>query len=203
MKNFKDYFYLKEPIFKTNTSNTDVEYFKLLKDDILKDIINRSNNNEIDNINIASFNLPSLPNLNNFKVIKNFKCSSNKLITLEGSPSSVGGDFYCSGNKLISIMGASKIIGGGFYCNSMSTLRYLENSGIEYIEEDMNLSNCENIHEDQWQYLPIIGGALITDKDLNRNEYLTLQRLQAQGRIGKLVLTGQIEELEDDDPFNI
>jgi len=49
----------------------------------------------------------------------NFICHSNRLTSLEGAPSSVGGAFYCSDNQLTSLEGIHlqiKKIGGKFYC---------------------------------------------------------------------------------------
>jgi hypothetical protein len=134
------------------------------------------------------------------KVGGNFICFNNHLTNLLGAPETVGGNFYCFNNHLTTLLGAPETVGGGFYCynNPLTTLE----GGPKFVKGDFNCKECFNIKEDQWKHLPIINGALITDKNLTRDEYLTLQRLQSRGRIGKLELTGKIEELEDDDPFN-
>jgi len=49
-------------------------------------------------------------------VTGDFRCSYNKLESLEGGPQKVGGTFYCSDNKLESLEGAPQEIGGTFYC---------------------------------------------------------------------------------------
>ncbi|MCK9477048.1 MAG: hypothetical protein M0R46_14070 [Candidatus Muirbacterium halophilum] len=55
---------------------------------------------------------------------KNFSCYKCQLITLEGAPHTIGGDFNCSVNKLTSLEGAPKSIGGDFYCgyNQLTSL---------------------------------------------------------------------------------
>jgi hypothetical protein len=135
----------------------------------------------------------------------NFECAGNQnLITLKGAPRSINRCFNCGyNNSLTSLLYAPETIGENFYCNNFENLTILE-GGPKIVRGTFNCIGCPSIREDQWQYLPIIGGALITDKDLSRNELLTLQRLQALGRIGELVLRGNIEQSEeDDDPFNL
>jgi hypothetical protein len=209
MKSFKEYFYLKENVL---TDITDIKHI------FTSNIVHG-------NINLQSQRLAILPNWSNIEVIGHFDCSnnrlktligsakvvdgsfycwSNKLITLIGAPSSVGENFICGYNKLENLEGAPKRIGLDFKCHNSSNLTSLKDNGIEYIGGDMSFKHCPNIQEDQWQYLPVINGALITDKDLNRNEYLILHKLQALGRIGELRLIGNIEQSEDDDdPFNL
>ncbi len=46
-----------------------------------------------------------------------FDCHSNKLVSLEGAPNSVGGDFYCYNGKLVSLEGAPQTVGGNFDCD--------------------------------------------------------------------------------------
>jgi hypothetical protein len=47
-----------------------------------------------------------------------FYCDRNQLTSLEGAPSSVSGNFYCSDNKLTSLEGAPSSVGGDFYCHN-------------------------------------------------------------------------------------
>ena len=47
--------------------------------------------------------------------MKNFNCSNNKLISLEGAPKIVE-SFNCSGNQLTSLEGAPEKVGGYFEC---------------------------------------------------------------------------------------
>tara|TARA_B100001059_G_scaffold219102_1_gene239893 strand:- start:34 stop:432 length:399 start_codon:yes stop_codon:yes gene_type:complete len=48
----------------------------------------------------------------------NFDCDVNLLSSLEGSPIWVGGDFWCYGNNLKTLEGAPISIGGNFYCDA-------------------------------------------------------------------------------------
>ncbi len=51
-------------------------------------------------------------------VSRHFNCSKNRLTSLEGAPSSVGGNFYCHTNRLTSLRGVHRIlrrIDGGLY----------------------------------------------------------------------------------------
>jgi hypothetical protein len=204
MTNFKDYFYLKEEVI------TDIHH--IFETNIAQDI------------DISNQQLTKLPNWMHLIVKGDFDCYSNNLTSLEGAPKEVGGNFYCCNNNLtslegapkevgrnfscldnnlISLEGAPKEVGRHFNCSNNLNLTILE-SGSKIVSKDFYCFNCPNIREDQWQYLPIINGSLITNKVLNRNELLTLQRLKALGRIGELDLRGNIEQSEDeDDPFNL
>ena len=53
-----------------------------------------------------------------------FYCSSNKLTSLTGAPTSVTGDFYCYNNELTSLTGAPASVGGDFSCynNKLTSL---------------------------------------------------------------------------------
>ncbi len=51
------------------------------------------------------------------RVLGDFDCFSNQLISLEGCPVSVGGNFICSGNQLTSLEGGPVSVGGYFKCN--------------------------------------------------------------------------------------
>jgi hypothetical protein len=64
-----------------------------------------------------------------------FYCYNNKLTSLEGAPSSVGGHFYCYNNKLTSLVGAPSSVGGDFNCsnNNLTSLK-----GIEKILKKMD-----------------------------------------------------------------
>ena len=50
------------------------------------------------------------------EVTGDFNCFGLELISLKGSPHTVGGDFYCGNNPLTSLEGAPKTVGGSFYC---------------------------------------------------------------------------------------
>ena len=45
-----------------------------------------------------------------------FSCCENKLITLDGGPTTVGKDYICSESQLGSLAGAPKVIHGDFIC---------------------------------------------------------------------------------------
>jgi hypothetical protein len=49
-------------------------------------------------------------------VIDDFYCTYNKLTSLKGSPTEVGGEFWCYDNQLISLDGSPIEIGGDFHC---------------------------------------------------------------------------------------
>ncbi len=51
-------------------------------------------------------------------VSRHFSCGWNRLTSLEGAPSIVGGDFWCAGNRLTTLVGVHRIlrrIGGRLY----------------------------------------------------------------------------------------
>jgi len=56
----------------------------------------------------------------------NFRCSSNKLTSLEFCPKEVGGNFGCSSNKLTSLEFCPKEVGGNFGCynNQLTSLEF-------------------------------------------------------------------------------
>lgn len=60
-----------------------------------------------------------------------FSCSSNKLVTLKGSPINVTSDFFCSNNQLVSLKGAP-IKTTSFYCNNnkLKTLNHYPDSSF-------------------------------------------------------------------------
>jgi hypothetical protein len=49
-------------------------------------------------------------------VVTNFFCSTNKLISLDGSPKEIYGDFNCKDNMLKSLKGGPLNVNGGYYC---------------------------------------------------------------------------------------
>ena len=49
---------------------------------------------------------------------KAFWCSDNQLTSLKGAPTEVGGSFNCSRNQLTSLEGAPQKVDGSFYCSS-------------------------------------------------------------------------------------
>lgn len=66
-------------------------------------------------MNLSSLYLTKIP----FKfrnVSGYFDCSHNRLISLEGVPTTVGGSFLCADNRLTSLEGAPTTVGGNFWC---------------------------------------------------------------------------------------
>jgi hypothetical protein len=99
-------------------------------------IINEDGSIDVDgDVDFDRYNLIKLP-LKFGKVTGDFKCSNNKLTSLEGAPKEVG-DFYCSRNKLTSLEGCPKKV-GYFYCGN-NKLTSLE--GLEIISGDLNCNN--------------------------------------------------------------
>jgi hypothetical protein len=60
-----------------------------------------------------------------------FSCGNNKLNTLEGCPSEVGGRVYCRNNNLESLKGAPCEVGGDFYCHNNKFEDKPDTSGIK------------------------------------------------------------------------
>ena len=60
-----------------------------------------------------------------------FYCYNNQLVTLEGSPQSVGSHFYCGNNQLTTLEGGPKSVGGGFYCQ-LAFYKDLDMESSEY-----------------------------------------------------------------------
>ena len=71
-------------------------------------------------VNLSNLHLKQLPSglLNDVHVSGYFYCYDNKLISLKGSPKTVGGNFDCSYNKLTSLVGGPKFVGGDFICSN-------------------------------------------------------------------------------------
>jgi len=92
--------------------------------DIVKYSINSDGSIDVNgNVKLYDHSLSEFP-INFGKVSGSFDCSYNDLLSLIGSPHSVGGDFNCGHNELTSLIGAPKYIKGAFSCigNSITTL---------------------------------------------------------------------------------
>jgi len=61
------------------------------------------------------------------KVIGNFNCGGQELITLKGGPKEVGGHFWCGTNNLISLEYGPERVGGDYSmeCNKIKDLKYV------------------------------------------------------------------------------
>ena len=68
--------------------------------------------------------LKELPDFSKVKVMGDFSCANNQLITLKGAPDKVGGRFYCSFNQLTTLKGGPEKVGKFFQCaeNKLTTL---------------------------------------------------------------------------------
>jgi len=79
--------------------------------------INSDGSIDVDgDVSLRRTGLEKIP-LNFNKVFGNFDCVSNKLTSLEDSPTTVGGFFYCDDNQLATLVGGPVTIGGDFYCD--------------------------------------------------------------------------------------
>lgn len=130
------YYYLKK--FKI-PSNIFKPKDKTLEDFHIKNyIINADGTVDVDgDVYLSGYKIETIP-FKFGKVSGNFSVSSNKLVSLFGSPISVGGTFDCSYNNiaslehspttvnrhfvcshsnLLSLVGAPQSVGGDFYCN--------------------------------------------------------------------------------------
>lgn len=76
-------------------------------------------------VNLSNRGLTIIPlKFNN--VSGDFDINGNKLVTLEGSPQTIGRNLFSSENLLTSLKGCPSSIGDGFYCvdNKLVTLEY-------------------------------------------------------------------------------
>ncbi len=79
-----------------------------------------------------------------------FSCFNNKLTSLVGGPTTVGSSFYCSKNLLTSLKGAPSSVGGEFYCadNKLTSLDGAPSSiGGEFVCHTNKLTSLHNIHK--------------------------------------------------------
>ena len=83
------------------------------------------------NVDLSHLNLTKIPI--KFNIVNGyFKCSNNKLKTLENSPNEVvRGYFNCSWNKLSNLLHSPIYLDGFFYC-SENTLKSLDGYNNDY-----------------------------------------------------------------------
>jgi len=91
-----------------------------------------------DDVYLSEKRLTKLP-LKFGKVSGSFTCDTNQLITLEGSPQSVGDYFNCSRNYLTTLEGCTKSV-GSFHCgsNKLTTLEFCPRSVSGYFDCNHN-----------------------------------------------------------------
>jgi hypothetical protein len=126
MKHIKPY-----KIFESNGSNfptTRKEVIQVCeKYEIENYTINDDLSIDVDgDVRLDSKNLEYLPLRFNY-VSGGFSCCRNILVSLEGSPQTVGGDFDCQGNELKTLEGSPQTVGTNFEC-SYNNLKTLEGS---------------------------------------------------------------------------
>ena len=76
-------------------------------------------------VDLRKLYLNELFDLSDVEVTGDFDCRGNSLISLKGSPHTVGKIFHCNNNELISLKGAPLTVGGSFYCyfNRLTSLK--------------------------------------------------------------------------------
>ena len=108
-----------------------------------------------------------------------FKCSFNKLTSLEGSPHTVGNHFICDSNKLTSLEGAPRKVGNAFSCefNKIRSFEGLVNinsyfyCGANPISKIWSIINYKS---DKWDNEKM---DFFNDLDIIRGEEIVLDRL--------------------------
>ena len=77
------------------------------------------------------------------KIEGHFECSHCYIESLQGSPTTVGGDFFCHANQLASLQGAPSRVGGDFNCknNPLKSLQGLPEyiGGMIFLDYDPEL----------------------------------------------------------------
>jgi len=164
--------------FMIKLLKTDTELHKFTKQKIrefykstdwYKEIIeNTKNGIYVGNIVLHEKCYLFLPDLSDIKVTVDFKCSYNKLTSLEGCPREVGGSFFCNNNDLTSLEGCPREVGGHFWCNNLNNLTSLEGSpkevGIDFnCFWNKNLTSLEGCPAE-------IGGYFATDDKFTEDD---------------------------------
>ena len=150
------------------------------------------------NVFLYAKNLKKLP-LKFGTVTGYFDCTQNKLISLEGSPHTVGDFFKCNGNQLTSLKGAPHTIGSGFNCedNKLTSLEgapfsvgdnfWCRDNNIRSFEGLMNISLCfhcsGNPVREIWMIINPINNIwdsekmeFFNDLDIIRGEEIAIER---------------------------
>ena len=101
----------------------------------------------------------------------NFDCGYNELKTLEGSPQTVDGNFVCHNNKLKTLEGSPQTVGGGFVCygNKLKTLEGCPQT----VNGDFN---CYNNELTDLEYFPEVSDYInIRDNPVNLLVYTFIE----------------------------
>ena len=150
------------------------------------------------NVFLYAKNLKKLP-LKFGTVTGYFDCTNNKLISLEGSPHTVGDFFNCEYNKLTSLKGAPHTIGSNFNCedNKLTSLEgapfsvgdnfWCSNNNIRSFEGLINIGWCfhcsGNPVREIWNIINPINNIwdsekmeFFNDLDIIRGEEIAIER---------------------------
>jgi hypothetical protein len=104
-------------VFKVNKNKNDIEA-KLKELGVENYTISDDASIDVDGtVDISFKNLEKIPV--RFGIVNgDFNCSNNKLVSLKGSPKSVGVSFFCHKNRLTSLEGAPQLVGKAFVCSN-------------------------------------------------------------------------------------
>ena len=102
-----------------------------------------------DDVDLTGFDEPILP-VQFGKVSGSFNCYGSALISLQGTPQTVGGDFDCHCTLVTSLQGSPRFIGGSFDCYS-TKIKSLDGApasvGGGFYCDDNNIVTLHGIHK--------------------------------------------------------
>ena len=124
--------------------------------------------------------------------VGHFDCSANKLTSLNGAPSHVGGGFNCSYTRLTSLAGAPSHVDGYFYCsyNELTSLKDVHKHITEIKGIFYAIKNPINSHV---LGLLLIKGVTKVQLDNERVAEI-LNRHLGKGRVGMLMAQEELIE---------
>ena len=135
-----------------------------------------------------------------------FSCSSNELKSLEGCPQEVGGNFQCSYNKLTSLEGGPKEVGGNFSC-SFNKLISLEGAperiGGDFYCHSNQLTSLEGAPERIGEDFYCSGNQLTSLKDIHKHIKSIIRNADFAGNpikshvVGLLLIEGLVYVILD------
>jgi hypothetical protein len=128
--------------------NTEAEEF--LKKHVLRYSTNPDGSIDVDRVlDLRMLDLKKLPVKFN-KVSESVYINKNKLTSLEGAPTSVGGNFYCYSNELTSLEGGPCRVADSFDCdnNKLTSLKGAPAEiGSNFSCVDNQITSLEGIHK--------------------------------------------------------
>ena len=112
-------------------------------------------------VGLSRLHLTELFDLSDVEVTGDFNCNGNSLISLKGSPHTVGKSFRCHSNNLTSLKGGPHTVGYDYYCDG-NNLRSLEGipktvGGYFYIDKALE----DKFPEEYIRSLCVIKGELL------------------------------------------